>query len=131
MRERGYTSWMREQGAYTYESGYAAAKRLLAQAESPDAIFCANDITALGAIDAARDCGVVLPHQCSIIGFDDIPAAAWTGYALTTVRQPVDIMIDMSVQLLLERIHTPTKPPVTTFVPGELVRRGSARLQKL
>ena len=136
-RERGFRerlvelsggSFLREQGDYTYQSGYDAARRLLHGDNPPEAIFCANDITALGAIDAARDGGVVVPDQLSIVGFDDIPAASWTAYNLTTVRQPINTMIDMSVRLLLERITAPELDPVITFVPGKWVPRGSARL---
>lgn len=128
LRERGYGDVPREQGQYTYQSGYDAAKRLLRRSDPPDGIFCANDITALGAIDAARDLGIEIPDQLSIIGFDDIPAASWTAYQLTTVRQPVNTMIDMSIRLLLERIETPEIDPVITFVPGKWVQRGSARI---
>jgi DNA-binding LacI/PurR family transcriptional regulator len=136
-RERGFrerlgelsgASFLREQGEYTYQSGYDAARRLLHSDDPPEAIFCANDITALGAIDAARDGGIVIPDQISIVGFDDIPAARWTAYNLTTVRQPINSMIDMSIRLLLERITAPELDPVITFVPGKWVQRGSARL---
>ena len=138
-RERGFTerlrelngdALLREQGEYTYQSGYDAAKRLLERADRPDAIFCANDITALGAIDAARDLQIAIPEQLSIVGFDDIPAASWTAYALTTVRQPVNTMIDLSVRLLLERIAAPETDPVISFVPGKWVPRSSARLRR-
>ena len=128
LRERGYTTWLREQANYTYESGFEAAQRLFARTNWPDAIFCANDITALGVIDAARQVGISIPEQLSVIGFDDIPAASWGAYMLTTVRQPVNTMIDLSIRALLERIEMPELPPITTFVPGPLVRRGSARL---
>ena len=128
LREHGYGPPLREPGEYTYQSGYDAAKRLLERAEPPDAIFCANDITALGALDAARDGGVKIPDQVSIIGFDDIPAASWTAYNLTTIRQPVNSMIDISVRLLLERIASPEIEPTITFVPGKLVQRQSARV---
>jgi DNA-binding LacI/PurR family transcriptional regulator len=128
LRERGYNTWLREQGDYTYASGFAAAQRLLERADRPDAIFCANDITALGALDAARQGGIAVPDELSIIGFDDIPAASWGAYSLTTVRQPVDAMIDLSVRALLERIETPGLPPISAFVPGRLIRRASARL---
>ena len=128
LRERGIADVLREPGQYTYESGYAAAKRLLDRAECPDAIFCANDITALGALDAARELRVNVPDDLSIIGFDDIPAASWIAYNLTTVRQPINTMIDLSIQLLLERIASPDTDPVITFVPGKWVQRGSARV---
>lgn len=128
LHERGYATLLREQANYTYESGFEAAQRLMSLPEPPDAIFCANDIMALGAIDAARKMGVSVPEQLSVIGFDDIPAASWGAYELTTVRQPVHVMIDLSVRALLERIESPDLPPITTFVPGPLIRRGSARL---
>jgi DNA-binding LacI/PurR family transcriptional regulator len=83
---------------------------------------------ALGAIDAARQAAIRIPEQLSVIGFDDIPAASWGAYRLTTVRQPVHTMIDLSIGALLERIDAPDLPPITTFVPGQLVRRESARL---
>jgi DNA-binding LacI/PurR family transcriptional regulator len=136
-REHGFTErlreldggpLLREQGEYTYQSGYDAARRLLERDDRPDAIFCANDITALGAIDAARDLKIALPEQLSIVGFDDIPAASWTAYSLTTVRQPVNTMIDLSVRMLLERIDAPETDPLITFVPGKWVERSSARL---
>jgi len=134
-RERGFTerlqelqhdALLREPGEYTYQSGYDAARRLLQRSDPPDGIFCANDITALGALDAARDLGVKVPAELSIIGFDDIPSASWGAYSLTTVQQPVNTMIDISVQLLLERIASPETDPVITFVPGKLVQRNSA-----
>ncbi len=128
LQELEYGPFHREQGEYTYQSGYDAAKRLLGRDDPPDGIFCANDIMALGAIDAARDLDIKVPDELSIIGFDDIPAASWTAYNLTTVRQPVTRMIDMSTQLLLERIVSPHLEPVTMFVPGKLVPRGSARV---
>ncbi len=127
LRELNYGPFLREGGEYTYQSGYDAAQRLLHRDDPPDAIFCANDITALGAIDAARDLGVPIPDELSIVGFDDIPAASWTAYSLTTVRQPVNAMIDMSVRVLLERVAAPETDPVITFVPGKWVQRNSAR----
>jgi DNA-binding LacI/PurR family transcriptional regulator len=130
LRERGYDTLLREQANYTYETGFEAARRLLVADDRPDAIFCANDIMALGAIDAAREVCISIPDQLSVIGFDDIPAASWGAYALTTVRQPVDTMINLSIRTLLERIEAPDLPPITTFVPGSLVLRSSARLKE-
>ncbi len=128
LAERGYVGMLREQGYYTYESGYEACRRLLKLSNPPDGIFCANDITAMGALDAARDLGIKIPEQLSVIGFDDIPAAAWSAYSLTTVRQPVDQMIETSIALLLESIEQPNWKAAARVIPGELVRRGSARL---
>ncbi len=128
LQELEYGPFVREAGEYTYQSGYDAAQRLLHRDTPIDAIFCANDIMALGAIDAARDLHVKVPDELSIIGFDDIPAARWTAYNLTTVRQPVTTMIDISIRQLLERIASPEVDPVITFVAGKWVQRGSARI---
>jgi len=128
LRERGILHWLREQGEYTYESGYEAAKRLLQQDNPPDAIFCANDIMALGAIDAARHVvGLKVPEDVSIVGFDDIPTANWPSYSLTTIRQPVNQMIEATIELLLERFETPDIEPVLQLVPGPLIQRASTR----
>ena len=128
LRERGVTELLREPGEYTYESGYEATCRLLRRTTPPTAIFCANDIMALGALDAARSaCGMRVPEEVSIIGFDDIPAAAWPAYNLTTIRQPVNRMIAATLDLLKERLDNPQAEPVLKLLPGVLVARGSAR----
>lgn len=125
--ERGIAVLLREAGAYTYDSGFQAAQRLLKRRHPPSAIFCANDITAMGAIDAAREQGVRVPHDLSVVGFDDIPAAAWSAYRLTTVQQPVGLMIERSIQLLMERIENPALEFETCFLPGTLIERASVR----
>ena len=129
LRERGVTEWLREPGEYTYESGYEATCRLLRCATPPTAIFCANDIMALGALDAARSaCGMRVPDDVSIVGFDDIPTASWPAYNLTTIRQPVNRMITATLDLLKERLDNPNAEPVLKLLPGVLVARGSARI---
>lgn len=129
MREQGLVAALREPGRYTYESGCEAARRLLERDDPPDAIFCASDIIALGAIDQARELGVGVPEDLSIIGFDDIPMARWSSYSLTTIRQPVAQMIDATLHLLREQLESPHRAPVIRLFPGLLVERGSARRQ--
>ena len=121
--ERNCREWLQESGAYTYDSGYAAAQRLLTHSDPPDAIFCANDIMAFGAIDAARDLGMTIPQQVSIIGFDDVPAAGWSGYNLTTIRQPVNRMVDSALDILQKKLDDPTLGPETRLIAGGLVMR--------
>jgi DNA-binding LacI/PurR family transcriptional regulator len=129
MTERGMAPLLREVGNYTYTGGYQAAMRLLSRDDRPDAIFCANDITALGAIDAARqEIGLRVPEDVSIIGFDDIPAAAWPSHDLTTVRQRINFMVDKAIDILLARIEDPELPAVTHLIPGDFVARGTVRL---
>ena len=128
LQARGVQNLLREQASYTYQSGNDAAKRLLQQKLPPDAIFCANDIMALGALDAARfEMGINVPDELSVIGFDDIPAASWPTYSLTTIRQRVNLMIDTTVELLIERLASPQVEPVLKLIPGILVERGSVR----
>jgi len=129
LKERGCTEWMREPGAYSYESGAEAARHLLRRSERPDAIFCANDIMALGAMDVARfEIGLRVPEELSIIGFDDIPSAAWSAYSLTTIRQPVNRMIDETLALLADQLKSQEARPILKLIPGHLIQRSSARL---
>ena len=128
--ERGVRLAYRESaGDYMYEPGYKAAKRLLLRDDPPDGIFCANDLIAMGALDAARtELGIMVPEELSIIGFDDIPMAAWPGYALTTVRQPVDQLVDATLQVLMDAIRSQETEPVNKIIPTFLVPRTSAKL---
>ena len=126
LRRRGMADWSREQAYYSYESGFEAATRLLAARPGVDGIFCASDIIALGAIDAARRLGRRVPDDLSIIGFDDVPMAQWPPYDLTTIRQPVDAMIELTLRLLLQGDGA-ADGARTRLLAGALVRRGSAR----
>lgn len=126
LRERGVIDFVTEYGDYSYESGYEAAKRLLLKDNPPDAIFCANDIMALGAMDAARfELGLKIPEDVSIVGFDDIPTAAWPTYSLTTIHQPLKEMVDATIELLEKRLEDPSLEPVLKLFPGELIERSS------
>ena len=129
LEERGSAPPLREVGNYTYNGGRDAVKRLLQSHDPPDAIFCANDIMALGVLDTVRcDYSIKVPEDMSIIGFDDIRAAAWPSYDLTTIRQQIDEMINVTVDILLARIDDPEAEPVMRLVPGQLIVRSSARL---
>ncbi len=128
LQERGIRDWAREQGDFTYQSGYAAALRLLAHPPHPEAIFCASDNMALGAMDAARYVlGLRVPEDVSIIGFDDIPMAGWPSYQLTTMAQQVDEMVQDTITLMLEKIDDLHSEPTRHLVPGRLVLRDSVR----
>jgi DNA-binding LacI/PurR family transcriptional regulator len=73
LQERGFSGLLRREGVYTYEAGYAATADLLTADRIPDAIFCAADIMAMGAMDAARARGLRIPQDVAVVGFDDIP----------------------------------------------------------
>jgi LacI family transcriptional regulator len=112
-------------GPLSYESGDAGIGTLLARSDPPTAVFCVNDITALGALDGARRRGFAVPARLSIVGYDDIEQAAWDAFRLTTIRQPLVEMAARSVELLLERIADPERPARHERFPAELVLRGS------
>lgn len=85
--------------------GYAAASRLLDAKVPLTALLCAADLLAVGALCALQEAGSRVPQQISVIGFDDIPLAAYTTPPLTTVRQPVDALARTAATLLLDAIE--------------------------
>jgi LacI family transcriptional regulator len=91
-------------GEYTQESGYACAQRLLALPEPPTAIFAADDRMAVGVLWALADAGVSVPGEISVIGFDDVDAAATVRPGLTTVAQDHEAISEGAVELLLRTV---------------------------
>ncbi len=91
-------------GYSTEEIGFEAMNRLLSLPETPTAVFARNDFTAIGAMRAAKDAGLRIPEDISIVGFDDIPLAARMSPSLTTVRQPMRVEGQIAAEMLLERI---------------------------
>jgi DNA-binding LacI/PurR family transcriptional regulator len=127
LRSRGYDDLIREQAFYSYQAGREAARRLLTTKSPPDAVFCAADIIAMGAMDTARyELGLRIPEDLSVVGFDDVPAAEWPTYDLTTIRQPVSKMITTTLELLDRDVEDAPQTEVH-LLPVELVIRGSAR----
>jgi DNA-binding LacI/PurR family transcriptional regulator len=79
-------------------------------------------------IDQLRASGLRAGTDVSIIGYDDVPLAAWGAYDLTTVRQPLNRMVDATVDTLLAQIDDPTRAPQKIEIDGPLILRSSARL---
>ncbi|WP_158234133.1 LacI family DNA-binding transcriptional regulator [Oceaniglobus indicus] len=140
-RRRGFTRGCAEAGLappavhaggdFTYETGYTGVQALIARTGAIDAVFCANDIIAIGAMDAARgSLGLSIPDDLSVIGFDDIAMASWPSHDLTTVRQPMNAMIDRVMSEIGRIRDSATAPPEKHFLPGRLMVRGSARLNE-
>ncbi len=126
LNERGLFDVLIDHGRYSYRSGFEAALRMLDRDDPPDAIFCAADVMALGAMDAARfELGINIPDELSIVGYDDIPMAGWPTYNLTTVRQSAIAMAEAAIELITsEEAHTAGE---VKLLPGELIIRGSAK----
>jgi DNA-binding LacI/PurR family transcriptional regulator len=124
---RGYRDLRRQQAAYNYQAGREAARSLLAGHDRPEAVFCAADVIALGVMDTARyELGLRIPEDLAIVGFDDIPCAAWPAYDLTTIRQPIEEMISATLDLL-SRGDEESQESEIRLLPVELVVRGSTR----
>jgi LacI family transcriptional regulator len=111
--------------SFSHASGKDAVLRLLELAAPPDAVFCANDVLALGAVDGARVAGARVPEDLWVVGYDDIELAAWDAYELTTVRQPMNEMVTLAIDLLLAKIRNPAKPIELRCLANELVIRRS------
>jgi DNA-binding LacI/PurR family transcriptional regulator len=108
------------------EIGYRPMQALLEKTRDFTAIFCFNDIAAIGAIRALKDAGLTVPGDVSVVGFDDIQSAAYSTPSLTTVRQPLLEMGKRGAQVLLERIANREKTfPAEIVMAPELVIRES------
>ena len=107
--------------SYSYEAGWRGALELLPH--KPDAIFFASDILAIGGMDALRrEAGIAVPGDIAVAGFDDIAMAAWPAYSLTTYRQPVDTLVEATLEL----IAAEQPRPVHWSIAGNLVVRASS-----
>jgi DNA-binding LacI/PurR family transcriptional regulator len=99
--------------------------------DPPDAVFVANDHMAFAVMDTLRyELGFSIPDDVSIVGYDDVPAASWPSFNLTTVKQPVDLMVQKTVDILLEKIDHKATKPKRIVVDGPLKIRGSTILPK-
>ena len=108
------------------EIGYKPMQALLEKTRDFTAIFCFNDIAAIGAVRALKDAGLSVPQDVSVVGFDDIQSAAYATPSLTTVRQPLAEMGKRGAQILLERIaNRELDYPSEVVMAPELVIRES------
>jgi DNA-binding LacI/PurR family transcriptional regulator len=130
LAERDKPLFARAVGGYTAEGAASAARALFSRRPHPDAVFVANDHMAFAAMDVLRgDFGLRIPEDVSVVGYDDVPEAAWQGYRLTTVAQPAEAMVEAAVSILLEQIEERTVQKQARVLPCRLVVRNSARLR--
>jgi LacI family transcriptional regulator len=112
-------------GDFSHDTARRLALELLRGPQPPTAIFCVNDLSAFGVLDAARACGVAVPRDLWVVGFDDIPMAGWEAFDLTSIRQPIDEMARTAADLLLDRLAGETAPPRHRVLTCDVVVRGS------
>jgi DNA-binding LacI/PurR family transcriptional regulator len=109
--------------AFEHDEALAVTRSLLDGPEPPTAVICGNDVIALGALSAAAERGVLVPEQLTVVGYDDIPMAAWPLIDLTTVRCDLARLAAHAVALLMAAIESPTTPPeVVRLAPGIVLR---------
>lgn len=124
LQKAGLTLQAETTGTYTVQSGYEAVDQLAGLHEL-DALICANDAMAIGALSALKNSGRDVPKDISVVGFDDIEMAGWPAFGLTTLRNPIDSLVSAVLELLGRRIMTPDKPDETIFLDAALILRES------
>ena len=122
-----------EANSWSPELGYPVVRDLLQKTRDFTAIFCFNDIAAIGAVRALADVGLSCPNDISVVGFDDIASAMYQTPSLTTVRQPLHRMGETAAQMLLRRIQNPDEayPETVTFEPELMVRESTSAARPL
>lgn len=130
-RERGFSEILLKHNVpfqvyhsdYSYDGGYKTAKEIVLNGDIPSAIFVANDIMALGVLDALREQEISVPSDTKIIGFDNIDMAAWPTYNLTTWEQPISEMVIETVNYIISEIEEYTDRIGNIEINGELIER--------
>jgi len=115
-------------GEYSVESGVELGRRLLALPEPPTAVFCAADTIAAGVIQAAKECGVDVPRQLMVVGYDDLPLCEYLQPPLASIRQERKAMGHIAAASVLAMIRDKELPPPDHHVNVRLIVRESARL---
>ena len=130
LNDAGLSLHSRKVGNFVFEDSREAT-RLMFFNNPPEAVFVANDHMAFAVMDTLRyELGLKIPDDVSVVGYDDVPAASWPSYSLTTVQQPVNIMVRETVEILIEKIENPEARPQKIKVDGPLILRKSAKIHK-
>lgn len=112
-------------GDFTLHAGFEGAGSMLALPERPTALFCENDEMAIGALKRIKQQGLRVPQDISLVGFDDIPFAAYCDPPLTTIAQPAETFGRKAVEMLIALIEKTPLPERQVVLPFELALRGS------
>jgi LacI family xylobiose transport system transcriptional regulator len=117
-------------GDFHVEGGYEQGLVLLRLQDRPTAIFAGSDLQALGLYRAARELGLRIPEDLSVVGYDDLPVAGWIGPPLTTIRQPLIDMADQATRLVLS-LARGERPPSTRIdlATSLVVRKSTAAIE--
>jgi len=143
LRKHGRRVFARAVGHYNFEQATQATRELFVGTDVPDAIFVANDHMAFAVLDTLRnELALHVPDDIAVIGFDNVPQAAWGGYRLTTIEQDLDRMTEAAVSILVNQLSncdnavrqivTPVKMITreTTPKPAKMSRSGRSRVAR-
>lgn len=111
---------------YTFEAGRAEMQRQLAMGPA-QAYFCGDDLLAVGALAAIEAAGLSVPGDIGLIGLNDMEMSQWQNIGLTTIRQPVAEIIAAAIDLVVETIDDPERPPETRLFPCRIIERRTLR----
>ncbi|MGJ8624286.1 MAG: LacI family DNA-binding transcriptional regulator [Yoonia sp.] len=112
---------------YSFNAGRAEMQRLIAAGGIADAYFCGDDVLSIGALSALQDAGLRVPQDIGIIGFNDMEMAGWENINLTTISQPIDAILQSSVDLMVSMLADPNRTPEVRLFPCKLIERGTLR----
>ncbi|WP_395172785.1 LacI family DNA-binding transcriptional regulator [Roseibium alexandrii] len=113
--------------AYSFEAGREEMQRLLDIRPLAEAYFCGDDVLSIGVLSAIEDAGLNVPGDIGIIGLNDMEMAGWQNINLTTIRQPVQQIINSSVELIVSMLEEPARYPEARLFPCEVIERGTLR----
>ncbi|MCD8505488.1 MAG: LacI family DNA-binding transcriptional regulator [Burkholderiaceae bacterium] len=130
LKAAGHSLFAQAVGHYDQHKVAAAARQMFSEkANMPDAVFIANDHMAFAVLDVLRnELGLSVPRDVQVIGFDNVPQAAWGAYELTTIEQNAEQMSQATVSMLLAQIHAKEQlKPLHVVIPTRLIHRKTTR----
>ncbi|AFO90457.1 LacI family transcriptional regulator [Phaeobacter inhibens] len=114
---------------YSFEAGRREMLRLL-QDDPAEAYFCGDDVLSIGALSAIREQGLQVPQDVGVIGLNDMEMARWENIDLTTIHQPIEQIVNSSIELVAAMLDEPDRYPEARIFPCHVVERGTLRPQK-
>ncbi|OXX73087.1 LacI family transcriptional regulator [Vibrio sp. V19_P1S1T109] len=116
------------EATYDYASSLNKIREMLTDKNRPEALFCATDNLAMALMDVARiECGIRIPQDLQVIGFDNIPQAEWLSYQLTTFRQDFRRLARECVKIIVDQINNKNSSLVKMMVPAKLIERNTTK----
>ena len=118
-----------KQDSHSPEIGYPGIRRIVAAGTKFTAVVCFNDVSAMGTIRALSDCGLRVPEDVSVIGYDDVQAAAYHVPSITTIRQPLQKMGEIAAETLLAKLSGKPTQAILQVEPELVVRESTGRVK--